>query len=285
MKRVHVIVPGAAKVATTWLQHVLDWNASTWVPPHAQEIEFFDRHHGRGVDWYTGLYANAPTNAVTADVTPGYLSNPEVPGRVGAFQKRTGWQLRFVVSLGEPVDRLWSDYVMRRRKGDQRTLQQVLDDGALVDRGRYHRHLVRWLDRFDRDQFLIFLLDDLREDEGHVLDGLASSLGIDGLEESYAGRRVNPLRDRRMPVLDRLLTQAGRPLRWLGLTRSLHRIKRSRPVQALYSANKVAVEPTSAGMKLLDEVQDEYRDDVEALAQLIDQPDLTERWGYMGGSR
>lgn len=116
----------------------------------------------------------------------------------------------------------------------------------------------------------------------HVLDGIASSLGIDVPENLYAGRRVHLGGDRRSPTISRLLTLAGRPMRWPGSTRHLHRIKRSKPVQPLSLADQVPIEPTPTEKDLLAKIRGSSRDDVVTLAELIDRSDLPERLSFVG---
>lgn len=277
--RRHLIVPGAQKAATTWVQHLLDWNPQTWVPPHEQEVRFFDRHWDRGFDHYVSLYQPAPVGAVTADVTPTYLDHPRVPERITTFLEDHEWDLRFLVILREPVDRFLSALKMKRRQGRDLSLEEAVNDEAMVSKGDYSTHLSRFFDRFDRDRFLVVLLDDLAEDGEGFRERLSDFLGVEDLEDAYDDGRVNPGGDRRSSAIETLLSSGGTLLRALGLTRALHAIKSSRLVQTLYEWNRVDGTLSRDDSQIHD-LEERYSSTVDDLAKLLERPELPQRWGY-----
>ena len=69
-----LVVVGAPKAGTTTLAH--------WLRDHPQvafstekELEFFDLHHERGLDWYLAQLPQDPGDRVVAEATPTYLSD------------------------------------------------------------------------------------------------------------------------------------------------------------------------------------------------------------------
>ena len=279
----HLLVIGAQKSGTTWLQHVLDADRSFWLPPQVQEVHFFDRDYDKGVNHYRGLYAPAPADKITCDVTPAYLHTPEVAARIRQSESALERPLRFAAILREPVSRAVSAYRMRLRKGTtSRSLREEVDAlPKLVDVGLYRRNLDRYLEHFDRDQLLVLLFEELFGDAHDPLGTLAGFLGLaHPIENNYDGVRVNRGGTRRHPAADKVLTYGGRVLRGLGWTPVLHRLKRSKAVSGLRKTDAEDFRLSDDDQLFLEELKERFRDDVGSLSALIDRPDLPRVWGY-----
>lgn len=278
----HLMVIGAQKAGTTWLQHILDCNARFWCPPHDQEVHFFDRHYERGLDYYFGLYDAAPSDAITCDVTPDYLSEPSAPERLAHMAERIGRRVRFVLLCREPVARVISAYKMKVRQGATCGLREALEAlPDLISNSRYHTHLQRYFTHFQPEQFLILIQEEFLSDaQGAALVPLSRFLSLDGLSNPYEGLRVNAGGHRRYPLLDKLLMLGARPLRHLGMTGALHAVKTSPPVALLKQLNQTPFELSEDDQAVQQALKEHFRDEVTALARLIDRPGLPEFWGY-----
>ena len=133
--RPHVIVIGAQKAGTTWLQHALSCSHEVWYPEGQGEIQFFNRDYNLGLDHYLRLYEAAPTHLTTADVTPDYLDCKDTPGRIQKATPSINRPLRFVLICREPVSRLLSAYQMKVRYGFEGTLDEALATDSWLIKG------------------------------------------------------------------------------------------------------------------------------------------------------
>jgi hypothetical protein len=161
-----------------------------------KEPNYFFRHYDKGLDWYRSrfplsLAARARRRAtgydvLTGEATVSYLSSPDVPRRVFDVLP----QVKLIVLLRDPVDRAYSHYNHRRRKGNEpRSFEEAVEsdkrnlkdgweslkkDGSIqtvgemhfsyLARGFYVDQLKLWMSVFPREQFLIVKAEDFYSD-------------------------------------------------------------------------------------------------------------------------
>lgn len=177
---------------------------------NAKKTYFFDRHFGRGTDWYR---AHFPTRAqreqverrtgvpaITGEAAVNYMFWPGVVERVRA----TIPDVKLVVALRNPVDRIWSHYHERVKAGTEplsfpdaleaedgrlageveRTLADphyvslALDFYSYKARGRYLEHLGPWLDAFYPEQLFVVRSEDMYTDPVGTINSVQSFLGL-----------------------------------------------------------------------------------------------------------
>lgn len=140
-------------------------------------------------DGYDRLYAPAGPDQRRGDISPEYLRNPAAATRIHADHP----DVPLVAILRNPVERAWSDFLLHRRDGNEpfdnltdaladQERRQAGDDhraGHYIDSGMYHQQLQRYLERFDRDQILVLLYDDLVADRHAVMAAIFDHVGVD----------------------------------------------------------------------------------------------------------
>lgn len=180
-------VLGAPKAGTTTLAAWLTGHPQGFVPP-AKEVSYFDLHHALGPAWYATQFAAAAAEQRLGDATPAYLYSDLALDRLRAAAP----DARLVVLLREPASRVWSHYWFNRALGlEPRSLARALRaerrDPADAPWGlpvgylacsRYAERLEAVTARFDREQLLVLLLDDLRTDPAGVFAATCRHLGI-----------------------------------------------------------------------------------------------------------
>ena len=211
-----LVVIGAPKAGTTTL--------ARWLGAHPQvafsankELEFFDQHWDRGLDWYRDQLPAEPGDRVVAEATPMYLSDPAVPARVAA----TLPEARFVALLREPVARAWSNYWFFCQLGvEKRTWDRAISSelagrvgpGYLL-RGRYADQLARWDDAVGPDRLHVLLLDDLIADPAASYASVCRFAGLPVVPPPTGGA-VNPTsRPRSRQLQNALRSSTAGPLR------------------------------------------------------------------------
>ena len=220
---------------------------------------YFDIHYDKPLGWYRSFFATRAQlrrheartgrRALTGEASPYYMFHPLAAERVAAVLPG----VKLLVSLRDPVERLWSHY-NERLAGHTETLgiEQALDaeEGRLAGeaerivteqpsyysfhhdlssylaRGRYLEHLQPWLDRFGPDQLLVLRAEDYYADSPGELAKVADHLGIAPFPEQppehYNRLPRNPMpdavRDRLVdyyrPHVEALQSELGRDFRW-----------------------------------------------------------------------
>jgi hypothetical protein len=213
---------GTSTLAAWWHAHPQGFTAP------AKEVGFFWPEWDRGLDWYRAQFAGAKPGQVTCDASPAYMYIDDALDRI----KATLPEARLAVVLREPVSRVWSHWSYMVALGlDPRSFDVVLDveerDESIGPPGfpfgylhmsRYVAALDRVLQRFDREQLLVVLTDELRDDPTGTFARLCAHGGIEP-GEPQESRNVG--RFPRFPGLQRRLNRAGAATWPLGLGRRL----------------------------------------------------------------
>ena len=173
---------GPARTGTTWLHAKLSGRVD--LPRGIKETKFFERYHARGVEWYASLFQHCNGDRPIAEICP-YLAAPQAPERIAEVIPNC----KFIVTLRDPVDRMYSHYRMMRGYAFTRLpVEEALKvDRFLAQGSLYASNLERWFAVFPRSKFLITLYEDLRERPQAYLDCISDFIGIERV--SLAGQR------------------------------------------------------------------------------------------------
>ena len=172
---------GVPKAGSTWLYEVLSAHPRIWAPPDEREVHFFDRYYEkRGYSWYRKFFPDKDSSyRAVGEITPHYLYCK--PERIAALKSELPSIKRIILLLRNPVDRLHSHYWFRCRIDnlDISFRSFVENHPHGVEWGRYGTYLDRWLDRFDRSQFLILTTEKDLVDVESTRRKLATFLQVD----------------------------------------------------------------------------------------------------------
>jgi hypothetical protein len=203
------LILGTQKGGTSSLHKYLGAHPNV-ASPTRKEIHYFSYNMEKGTEWYRGHF---PTNAflsgarrvrgrrpLCGDTSPDYLFHPRTAERAMPLLP----EARLLVLLRNPVDRAFSHYRHRIRKGvESRTFEAAIaeeleleaaDDGSLredayydspahakrsyLTRGLYARQLRRWFAVYPRDRFLIVRSEDFFNDPRATYARILEFLGL-----------------------------------------------------------------------------------------------------------
>lgn len=203
--------------------------------PAAQELKsahYFDIHYDRGPRWYRSFFATegqlrawqrrTGRRVVTGEASPYYMFHPLAALRIA----RDLPEVKLIVSLRDPVERLWSHY-NERLAGHTETLgiaaaldaeearlageseRIVAEDpnyysvhhdlSSYLARGRYLEQLAPFLERFGPDQLLILRAEDFYRDSRQELAKVADYLGISAFRSDRRPAHYNRLPRSELP--------------------------------------------------------------------------------------
>jgi hypothetical protein len=205
---------GAQRAGTSWMYACLYEHPRVCMP--RKEINFFSREPNwrRGFGWYEEIFGECPPDAVSGEFSTSYLTAPDAAARIRDRYP----QVRLVVSLRSPVDRAYSSYLNDIVAGvvpRERGFQEALDEHPeYLDVGRYAGHLRRYLELFPREQLLVSIFEDSRQDPLGAIQEVYRFLGVDsGFRPSMLDRRVGAGRVPRFQWAERSLLRSSAALR------------------------------------------------------------------------
>ncbi len=179
------VVVGAQRSGTTSLYRYLDGHPGIFMAP-TKEVHFFDRHFDKGIAWYGRQFEGARRHQVVGEATPRYMADP----RAIELLAEVVPSARLVALLRNPVERAYSHYWMERARGrEPRSFEEAIAAEeesmspqalpAYLGQSRYLAQLQRICQRFPRDQLLVLIFDNLRDEPETTLAGLFRFLGVD----------------------------------------------------------------------------------------------------------
>jgi hypothetical protein len=209
----NTLVIGASKGGTTSVYHWLSRHPAVCVS-RVKEVRYFNGHYEQGPAWYAAQFDPKPGQRVLVEASPSYLWDPDVPERIRSLLGEP----KLIVLLREPVERAWSQYWMKVRRGEETaSFEEVIrreaetfgpagqmpSDGSVpkirygarsyLGKGVYAPQIERWLSVFPRECFHFIKSEDLFREPAETMRGLLRFLGLPpmklgGLEPFNAGR-------------------------------------------------------------------------------------------------
>ena len=203
---------GVQRAGTTWLHNCLAEHPEVCMS-QPKETHFFYVNYDRGLDWYLGHFDHCPATALRGEICPDYLYHPEAMDRIQALLP----DVRLIVVLRDPVDRAFSAYrIFRDQYPGLSFLEACRRDPALVDMGRYHRHLAPVYQRFGSDRILIFLYEDILQAPLAMVQKVYEFIGVDpAFVPGVVEKRFNQV----------MFPRTQRLLYGLGLARLVHWVR------------------------------------------------------------
>ena len=175
MRLPDVIGVGPPRTGSTWLYNAL--RDAVDMPDGVKEPQFFSTFYDQGIDWYARHFRNATGDRTVAEISPPYFFHPLAPERIKAHIPNC----KIVATMRNPVDRIYSAYKLMRHYGWVRrgTLEEVLQSRPDLGGGnRYAEHLKLWFDKFGRENVLVTMYDELRDDQRAYLDRVCDFMNV-----------------------------------------------------------------------------------------------------------
>jgi hypothetical protein len=199
------LVLGTARSGTTSLYNYLSQHPAIYMSP-IKEPNFFaftgESTAGRGAGFqkmfdgavtdpaeYRALFEDVTTETRYGEASTKYLYLPRTVGTIRRYVP----DAKMVVVLRDPVDRAYSHFLLTLKDGKEPLAdfgkaleaepQRIREDWDTshhyANRGYYARQLRRFFDVFPREQFRIYLYDDLKRDPASLMRDLFRFLEVD----------------------------------------------------------------------------------------------------------
>ncbi|MCS3628953.1 hypothetical protein GGP53_002832 [Salinibacter ruber] len=217
------LLGGAPKAGTTSLYEYLSQHPDICMSAR-KETGVFMENYDKGLQWLSEThYRHCSDERAVGEASAGVMQIPECAGRI----HNTLPNVRLIFVLRDPVERIFSHYWFLRGVGGLNEWEDIDDTVSFseliraegtewrrthIDLGMYHKHLTRFAEYFEREQMLILLFGDLKEDPSSVMERIFRFVGVDPSFEPDLEVH-NPSRSPRFKRLHRIATSVWSKVR------------------------------------------------------------------------
>ena len=186
-------IVGAPKAGTTSLYEYLSEISGIYMSP-VKEPKYLAvntplyKHVQKPIrdkDKYLSLFNKVKDEKIIGEASASYLRDPETPGLIHQVSPHA----RILISLRDPVNRLFSEYLGLDRKlitlpfhdEIERTLNHKTDDGKLflrLNSSLYSENVKKYLDIFGPNQVKIIIFEEWIQDVKNSIEEILGFLGL-----------------------------------------------------------------------------------------------------------
>lgn len=216
------IAVGPPRTATTWLDTVLRGHVG--LPLNVKETHFFARNYKHGLRWYERHFDHCANEPIVGEICAAYFENPPARWRIRYNIPRC----KIVVTLRDPVERLYSYYKLMRHNGQTEGPfeEALIRYKKMLASSRYAFHLRNWHNDFGKENVLVVLNDDLAADSHAYLNRITDFIGIARINVGPAALSRNKANTVQVAPRSARLARNARKFRfWLGSCR-MYRTRR-----------------------------------------------------------
>ena len=208
MTKPNFMMIGVAKAGTTSFFHYLDQHPQIFVCD-IKATNYFGYEDARDWKWadegdapllqnfpvrtleaYEAVFSKASNEIAIGEVSPQYFRCPNAARRIHEYAPN----VKLVLSMRNPVDRAFSGFMMRTRRGEavKGFYEELTPQSSHVKEGFYYHRLKRYLDLFPREQIKIYIFEEFKKDATGTIVDLYSFLGVDTTFQPDTTVKYNP---------------------------------------------------------------------------------------------
>lgn len=228
--------------------------------------------HVRTFQQYVQLFRNVTNQKAIGEVSNSYLYLPNTATTI----KQVLPDVKIVMILRNPVERLYSQYLMNLKLGkiiERDLLKEIAADQAkpikgwgvshlYLEVGNYYEQVKRYYDNFPAQNIKVILFDDFKKDAAGTMRDLFHFLGVDENFPLDMSQRYNEAGMPRFGKLNYWLTQIG----VYGLVKKVFSPELKEKIKSIIYTKDNIPKITASEKQYL---QDYYRNDIQALAKLL----------------
>jgi hypothetical protein len=274
---------GAPKCASTSIFQFLSEHECVYIHPK-KELDFFidPELYKNGYDYYLKTFFNVPLNYTCGDASVQYLISGEVARRIKNEVPIKSH--KFIVTLRNPIDRLYSAYWWDIREGapEKPFMDVVFNESGRLDElknrkarwwkyahvahGMYGVNLKRWMDIFDESCFLVILDQDIRNKPEEVARKIYEFIGVDSKSVGEV-KVVNSSAKAKYPVLQRIVSGDSCVKRFVKKLVPMSLISKLGMLVRRWNSVDFVYPPLDAESR--ERIYNLYRSDIEILQDMI----------------
>ena len=193
------IIIGAMKCGTTSLHKFLDSHPDVYMPEGEVQLltiddieqnpvffpfidekwayQDFEKKFSQYAKWYSTLYENAEPGQIKGEDAPSYLPSKKALERIAQYMPDT----KVLVSLRDPVDRLYSQYwhwvrTFRATRSFEETIR--FESTSFLQRSYYEEQLRYCYNLIPKEQVKVIIFEEFIKDRQKITQEIFSFLGL-----------------------------------------------------------------------------------------------------------
>lgn len=255
---------GASKAGSSWIYECLREHPEVFVP-EAKDLQFFDRYYDKGLDWYLSYFKGKEKFEARGELSHDYFLFDGVADKI----KKDLGNIKFIVSLREPMDKMISSYKYAKStylpekisfdeffwNEDSIQISKYRDHNMRKESALYYENLKPFFNIFSENSILILFFDELKANPASFIKKIYSFLDVNpDFEPSVLNEKILASHKARNEKIAHLVYNLAGIFRKFGLANFVGKIKRNPLFNSfLYKTNKSEVEiPVEKKNKLLE---------------------------------
>ena len=220
--RVDFVIGGTQKGGTSALDSFLRQHPEICMPNTRKELHFFDREaDDTDYEKYHANFKPKRKQRVIGEASPIYMYWETAPYRIWKYNPKMKW----ILALRNPVERAFSAWNMETKRGKEKlpfaeAIEKEVERCrealplqhrvySYTDRGFYAHQVRRLFNIFEKDNCLVLLNEELRNDHKNTLRRVFEFLGVDSsfvppeasvFEQEYTDKIDDQLRSRLIDI-------------------------------------------------------------------------------------
>ncbi len=203
---------GVMKAATTWIFQCLVEHPQV-CDRSKKELHFFDKpqKYKKGIEFYLSFFQNCLNDKIKGEFTPAYIFSRQTPELIYRHFPNT----KIIVCLRNPVDRVASHYKFNVYQNGRLSIyknfsQAIRKDKEIVVRGKYYEQLKKYFDLFPKDNILVTIYEEIKNDPQKEISKIYEFLGVDpDFRPAALTRKANVTGDKKFiskrPLISKIL--------------------------------------------------------------------------------
>jgi len=260
---------GTYRAGTTWMYKMLEQHPDIWLP-NEKEIMFFSHHYEKGTDWYLEFFKDHDKNKLTGEICPTYLSEENSAARIAKLAPTA----KIILTLREPSAQIHSLYNLALTRGKKKgTLMQTIQaEDFFLNNVLYYKHLMRFLEHFDREKILVLFYEDMKSDHQAYLDSIYEFLDIEKYYPENMTEKVNYARKPKNQLIENIISKFASFLRRGGMIKIKSQLKKIGIVKIVDKIRKINTSDTQQDKmpkEFIEFVQGYVKEDRENLEKFL----------------
>ncbi|MHA7816390.1 MAG: sulfotransferase family protein [Pseudohaliea sp.] len=174
------MIIGSARCGTTSLHKYLQHHHDIFLS-EPKETNFFsrDRFYSKGERWYLSHFKT--TAYAVGEASTSYTSAPNVSETPRRIRQLLGENIKFIYIVRDPVERILSHYIHYAFRGQTvEPLDRILEEkkSSIINQGRYAYQLDQYLQHFEKANFFVTTLNQLKAKPQETMESLYKFLGV-----------------------------------------------------------------------------------------------------------
>lgn len=173
----NTLIIGGERCGTTWLYDCLREHPQIFFSL-TKEIDFFSRNYDKNIKYYEAFFTGAEDGdyRIIGEKSTDYLAYELCPQRIAKHIPKVA----LIAILRNPIDRALSHYLAFMQANSNLEFKDaIIKNPGLLESGCYYKHLERYYHYFNRDQVLVMLFDDIKENPLKFIRNVYAFLKVD----------------------------------------------------------------------------------------------------------